>query len=352
MRLLAADSAAASGVPRTPGPPRAGRAGPRSSPGARRARRPPGSRITLIAQVAAHPLVNEIDDGVGLRGHGGNRVERVERKRHELRQRNGMLPLDQDAHDAKRRAAQSERVLVAGRDLTDSEHARHRLELVGERHRLRDRAFRQVATGGLGPVVLLDRGGDHGRSRRRASRSSVHEPLQLGKLADHVGDEIRLGKSGRALRGRGVRADHRRNALREEAQAIDAIGLAAELVVIDDGSQAIHARFEPLPPVLVEEELGVGQACAQHALVAGDDGRRVARFEVAHHEEAVDELASVVGKREEALVELHRQNEAFLWHREERRVERSGIDDRPFDERRHLIEQRVGHDRRALPAAP
>ena len=65
-----------------------------------------------------------------------------------------------------------ERVLVAGQE-PDSEHARHRLELVGERHRLRvKRAFRQVATRRFGPVVLLDRSGDF---RGRLSRASRHD---------------------------------------------------------------------------------------------------------------------------------------------------------------------------------
>ena len=57
-----------------------------------------------------------------------------------------------------------------------------------------------------------------------------------------------------------------------------------------------------------------------------------------------------VGEREVLLVLLHRQDQALLRHREEGRVERAGVDDRPFDQRRHLVEQRVGRDRRGRPA--
>ena len=117
---------------------------------------------------------------------------------------------------------------------------------------------------------------------------------------------------------------------------------------MDHVRQPADARVEPLPAVLVEEEPGVGEPRAQHALVAGDDGRRVARREVADEQEAVGEPARVVRQREVALVELHREDQALLRHGEERGVERAGVDDRPLDQRRDLVEQRVGHDRRRV----
>ncbi len=56
----------------------------------------------------------------------------------------------------------------------------------------------------------------------------------------------------------------------------------------------------------------------------------------------------LVGEREVALVRLHRQDQAFLRHREERGVERPGEDGGPLDQRRHLVQQRVRHDHRRV----
>ena len=59
--------------------------------------------------------------------------------------------------DADGVAAKAERILVAGRLRADAEHAGERLELVGERDRLRHRPFRQRIARKARPVVLLDR---------------------------------------------------------------------------------------------------------------------------------------------------------------------------------------------------
>ena len=84
----------------------------------------------------------------------------------------------------------------------------------------------------------------------------------------------------------------------------------------------------------------------QHALVALDDRRGLLRLEIADDQEPVDQLAGTVGQREVLLVLLHRQDEAFLRHFEERVVERAGVDGGPFDQRRHLVQQRVRHQDR------
>ncbi len=244
--------------------------------------------------------------------------------------------------------AQAERILVAGGHEADAPDADQRVELVRQRHALRDRRHRQRVACEARPVVLLDGSGNVGRLAVVLGVIAAHQALQFREFADHVGDQVRFRKPRRALRQCAVRAQVRRDGRRDGAHARRPIRLRAELVVIDDAAELGQARFQRMAPVLVEEELGVGQPRAQHALVAGDDRRRVRRLQVAHQQEPVDELPRIVGEREVPLVQLHREDEAFLRDVQERGVERAGVDDRPFDQRRDFVQQRIRHDRRGV----
>ncbi len=133
---------------------------------------------------------------------------------------------------------------------------------------------------------------------------------------------------------------------RDAPHAPDAIALAAELAVVDDLVERRNARLERALPVLVEEELRVGQARPDDALVAFDDARRVGRRDVADDEEAVGEPAVRLEQRKVLLVRLHRQDQAFRRHGEELRVELAGEHVRPLDQRGDFVEQRVVVDRR------
>ena len=114
--------------------------------------------------------------------------------------------------------------------------------------------------------------------------------------------------------------------------------------MVDDRGELGHPPFETSLLVLIEEEPGVREPRAQHALVALHDRRRVGGLQIADDEKAVREAAIGIGKGEILLVLLHRQDQAFLRHSQERRVETAGVDDRPFDERIDLVDQRIGHD--------
>ena len=259
-----------------------------------------------------------------------------------------LLALDQDANHAERGAAQAERILVAGGHLPDAEHRGERFELVGERDSLGDGRVREQAAGRLRPVVLFDRGGHGGRFAVVLGVVAAHQALQFRKLADHVRDEVGLREERRAVGLRGVGAEQWRERAGERPDALDTLRERAELVVMHDAGQALDAGIEPLLAILVEEELGVGKPRAQHAFVAGDDRRGIRRFEVADQQEPVHELAGVVGEREVLLVELHRQDQALLRHGQECRVEGAGVHDGPLHQRRHFVEQRIGHDRRGV----
>ena len=160
-------------------------------------------------------------------------------------------------------AAKAEWVLVARGLRADAEHSGERLELVGERDGLRDRAFGQRVAGESRPVMLLDRRGDRGRLAVVHRVVAAHQPLQFGKLADHVGREIGLGELCGAHALAAVRADPSGDLARQPREPRHPLELAAELVVIDHGRELRHARLEPSLAVLVEEETRIGEPRAQ-----------------------------------------------------------------------------------------
>ncbi len=303
-------------------------------------------RVAGVAQVAAQALVDEVLELGPRILHGGHAREGAERGADEVGEGHAERLLDDDADHADRVAAKAERVLVAGRLRADAEHAGERLELVGERDRLRHRTLRQRVAREARPVVLLDRRRDRRRLAVVLRVVAAHQALQLGKFADHVGGEIGLGE----LRGaRALAADPRRSSPasspRQPREPRDAIELRSELVVIDDRGEARHARLEPHLAVLVEEEPGIGEPRPQHPLVAVDDRARDPRVSrLLTTRKRGTSLPSRLGEREVLLVLLHRQDEALLRHREERRIERAFVHGRRFDERRHFVEQRIRHD--------
>src|SRR5690606_35484474 len=115
---------------------------------------------------------------------------------------------------------------------------------------------------------------------------AAHDALQLGELAHHVGQQVSLGQTRRsvgALRQH-VTAQLLADGTRDGAHTLHALALRAQLVVVYDLGQALDAAFQRLLAVLVEEELGIGQARAYHALVATDHRARVGRTDVADHQ--------------------------------------------------------------------
>ena len=119
-----------------------------------------------------------------------------------------------------------------------------------------------------------------------------HQPLQLGKFAHHVGQQIRLGEPCRPRGLLHVRTDQRRKLRREPLDALDALGLRAELLVEHDVLEFRQPVLEPRLQVGLVEELRVGEARPDDALVAGDDsGAAVRRLDVRDQDELVGERA-------------------------------------------------------------
>src|SRR5262249_36284805 len=152
--------------------------------------------------------------------------------------------------------------------LADAEKAGKRIELVGKGDGYGHRCARQLVPGEARVVVTLYRVGDLLRFAVVEGVVASHYSLQLGKFADHVGQQIGLGKPARALARQELGAQGPRDFSRQQLDPLDPLELAAQLVVVDDAREARHARFETGLAVLVVEELGVREPRAQDALVA------------------------------------------------------------------------------------
>jgi hypothetical protein len=202
-----------------------------------------------------------------------------------------------------------------------------------------------VVAGEARLVGLVDGERDLGRFARALRVVAAGDALQFRELVDHAALQVVLGQLGGAARQCGLHADLWRDGLGQRGDARDLVGHAAQLGLVGDGLEAVAHRRQALLEVFVEEELGVGEARADHALVALADLRRVLGFDVGDADEVLGQLAAGIQHREEFLVGLHRRDQRFLRDLQEVALERAGHRDRPFVEAVHL-RQVVGVDAR------
>ena len=274
----------------------------------------------------------------------------------ELQQAQANAVLENQPDDAERRAAERKGVLGAGRLLVDRPEADQRIELVGERHGDGDRVGGHAVGWTDRPVMVLDGRGDRHVLVRGGGVIAPHQALQLGELADHLGDQIGLGKLGGALGERRIGRHQRRDLARQPLQPPDALALCAELLVEDDGVELGQALGKRGLEVGLPEIAGVGQARTNDALIAGDDRlAAVAGLDIGDQDEAVGEPALGAGSAlggGAAVVRAAVEHEAFLVgadggaddlgrDSEEILVEGADMDHRPFDQSGHLVEQRL-----------
>ena len=125
---------------------------------------------------------------------------------------------------------------------------------------------------------------------------AAHEPLQLRELAHHLGEQVALGELPGGFRGAPVGVQARRQRGRQRGDALGAIGQCAQLMLEDHRRQPLEARAQRLAAILLPEELGVGQARGDDALVAvfSDHGEHLGEFGLVGHQHSVfDSVVSV-----------------------------------------------------------
>ena len=129
--------------------------------------------------------------------------------------------------------------------------------------------------------------------------------MQFGELAHHFGNQICLGKACGAFGSGTVCAQLLRDVRGDGLQAVDALGLAADFIMINNVFQIWQAAFQRRFLVLLVEKFRIAQPRAQHALVAVDDVAWVGGLQIRNQQKAVHQLAVFIQQWEIFLILLH-----------------------------------------------
>ena len=109
-------------------------------------------------------------------------------------------------------------------------------------------------------VVILDRARDRFVLALRLRVVAAHQALHFGEFADHLGEQIGLGEARRTCGLLHVGADDRRELARQSLNALNALGLGAELLVEDDLLELRQPVFKLQLKIGLVEELRVARA--------------------------------------------------------------------------------------------
>ena len=186
--------------------------------------------------------------------------------------------------------------------------------------------------------MLLDRARHFLRIALGLGVVAPHDTLQLGELAHHRRQEVRLGEPGRRD-DLGAGADALTDRGGERLQPRCLIGVASELGLERDAAQLLGAHREGNLAILRPEKGGIAQTRPDDPLIALAHLRRIAALDVAHRDEAAGELAAGSLDGKIALVVLNGRDHHFARQLEEARLESAHDRNRPFDQCRDFLEE-------------
>ena len=142
--------------------------------------------------------------------------------------------------------------------------------------------------------MLLNRGGDFRLLAIQHGIIFAHRALQFGEFAHHFGNQIGFGKPRGAFGGGTVCAQLLGDVGSDGLQAVNALGLATNFIMINNVFQLGQTAFQRRFLVLLVEKLRIAQPRAQHALVAMDNVAWVGGLQIGHQQKAVHQLAVLV----------------------------------------------------------
>src|SRR5260363_265608 len=195
-------------------------------------------------------------------------------------------------------AAQRERVFVGGRTLSNAEQANKRFQFIRKRNGDARQSRRQRVSGKARLIMLGARARHLFRLKVEPRVILPHDALQFREFPDHLREQIGFGELRRARSVRLIRADARGDGAGNRFDSLDALPLRTELAVIHNRIQLRRAFCEQQLPVLLEEELRIGQTRAYHALVACNDLFGRWRIQIGHEQEMRLQCAARIAQRE------------------------------------------------------
>ena len=305
----------------------------------------------LVGVITAQALKHEAAKFVGQRGDvaatdlNDDGFHRLPEQR---LQRQLQPALDQRARQAQRIAAQGERILVSAGLEARGEPASHGVQALGHRQHLAQSRRRDCIAGHARRVRLIDGVGDRARLAERAGVVTAHRALQFREFANHARLQVGLGQARGAhglFRVEAQRGGHRRG---QRSNALALVGVAAQLVLVAHRCQALAHRLEALLEVFLVEEPRIGEARADHPLVALAHLGWIARLDVGDADEVPRQPMRVVEHGEEFLIGLHRQHQRFVRHLQEPGLEAAQDAARPLHQAGDFLHQRVLHARGAV----
>ena len=170
---------------------------------------------------------------------------------------------------------------------------------------------------------------------------TADQALKFRELANHLADQIGLAETRGGTGLIPIRARHMtRDIRRQRLEPVNLFVEGAELGVENHGSQRRSPAGQGVAAVLVPEEAGIGQPCAQHALVPRNHGRTaIGGIDIRHDHEAGRQGTVRILNREVFLVGPHRRGKHFGRQIHEAVVNPPHQRHGPFDQPRDLVEQ-------------
>ncbi len=180
---------------------------------------------------------------------------------------------------------------------------------------------------------------------------AAHDALQLRELADHGGQQVALAQiARRAARARAIAADRDGDVAGEPAHPARLVAERAELRLEGHGIErrARAPRAAACGPCSQKNAASARRGRTTRSLPARTwSGSRLSMLLTVMKAAAAPRP---VLDREIALVVLQRRDQHLARQLQEALLEAAGERHRPFDQRRHLIEQRIAHQRPAVEA--
>ena len=188
--------------------------------------------------------------------------------------------------------------------------------------------------------MVGDRVGNPGVLAVMAGIVAAHDALDFGELAHQPGGEVRLGEEGGAFGLGPIGAGECGQHAGEAHEAADTVALRTQFRVERHLVERGDAAFEGGFAIQIPEMPRIGEAGAQHALIAGDHGgAAIGGRDVGDEGEARGGFAGGVAQCEIALIDPHRDLHDLGGQVHIGLVDAAEIRDGPFDEAGHLIEQ-------------